>query len=539
MSSFAFCVLVPVYLLLVGLGLVDAAVPSPLRFQPYLLYNRWESGLPLSYYVPPNFFQGIPVNERPQFFTEGRYDPQCNGAWSTADQLNAYQFQTEELLTVGGLNLYDGAMWQIAVSLLGYLSVAEDYQVKNLVAHRTLQFENIKANKVCLGVVDYGQCIDESDNGGCGFCYGDTSDKTLDIDNAYFFRMVSDVWSYEGTQDARCPVINGYQNTWKWNDYRPVTGENSWASLIGPLQVAYLKAGSYISNIPDDSSAFTLAFNFIPAVEKMLVAGYGSVYYAPRNTWDALDPAIGDTISTENNVSLLAGLKMLLYILQTRTSRKYDSWIPRVDQLIKSVTYYMRSSYNAQYGYFSQGARYTGDTHVWTWVKEPFFAVDCQTWAISVLGKEQIDSWFGEGTTLRIWNNTKLIGGYQFNPETTWVNGVGFTQNIVDQIFSGEWSLGAINMLYVLAESYPGLIGQRLLDEAAYMRAALEKELITTGTLKGGQTTAGVVYANKRYFIPFGWYANPLWSTASTSWTVTTDLRFNPFYLGGAFETVY
>jgi len=274
-------------------------------------------------------------------------------------------------------------------------------------------------------------------------------------------------------------------------------------------------------------------------VEKMLIPLYGAVYYAPRNTWDATDPQIGDSISTENNASLLAGLKMLLYILKTRTSRVYASFEPRVDQLINHITNYIKSSYNFQYGYFSQGAEYTGDTKVWTWVKEPFFAVDCQTWLITILGKDVIDGWFGTGTTLRIWNTTKQIGGYQYDPKTSWVRGVGFTENAQDQVFSGEWSLGAINMLYVLGQSYGGDEQKALIAEAQYMRQALETDLVTQGTLDNGQPASAVLYANKRYFIPFGWYANPLWSTASTSWTVTTDLQFNPFYLGGAFKSTY
>ncbi len=39
--------------------------------------------------------------------------------------------------------------------------------------------------------------LDTEEDGGCGFCYGDQPDKSLNIDNAYYFRMVSDVWRYE------------------------------------------------------------------------------------------------------------------------------------------------------------------------------------------------------------------------------------------------------------------------------------------------------------------------------------------------------
>jgi len=402
-----------------------------------------------------------------------------------------------------------------------------------------LQFPNIKADAPCRGVIEWGQCKDPAEDGTCGFCYGDGINQTLKNDNAYFFRMVSDVWSFDGTQDARCPILNGQPNTWKWNDYRPVTGENSWASLIGPLQVAYIKANNRIDNIPDNDPAFELAFEFVPAVEAMLIVTNGGVYYAPRNTWDGADLAIGDSVSTENAASLLAGLKMLLYILNTRSSRTYQSWIPRVQNLVNHVTNYIHSSYNFQYGYFSQGGKFNGQTKQWTWVTEPFFAVDCQTWVITVVGRDIIDSWFGEGTTLGIWNNTKKIGGYMYNPTSTWARGVGFSDNTKDQVFSGEWSLGAINMLYVLANTYAGTEKSALQAEAAFMRQALEIDLVTTGPLFNTPAATGVFYANKRYNIPFGWFANRLWSTASVGWTVAMDKQFNPFFLGGAMKSDY
>jgi len=41
------------------------------------------------------------------------------------------------------------------------------------------------------------------------------------------------------------------------------------------------------------------------------------------------------------------------------------------------------------------------------------------------------------------------------------------------------------------------------------------------------------VYANKRFFIPWGWYANPVSATCSTAWAVMKAANFNPFVLGG------
>jgi len=67
------------------------------------------------------------------------------------------------------------------------------------------------------------------------------------------------------------------------------------------------------------------------------------------------------------------------------------------------------------------------------------------------------------------------------------------------------------------------------------MRAAVESELTRKISIKGVQATA-INYANKRYFIPFGWYANPLPSTASVGWAVFTDKNYNPYYFGGDYN---
>jgi hypothetical protein len=44
------------------------------------------------------------------------------------------------------------------------------------------------------------------------------------------------------------------------------------------------------------------------------------------------------------------------------------------------------------------------------------------------------------------------------------------------------------------------------------------------------------LYASKRYMIPFGWFANPLPSTASTSWAVMLHYNFNPLGPRGDYE---
>ena len=56
------------------------------------------------------------------------------------------------------------------------------------------------ADAACKGVISDGECVDKThiDAGACGLCYGDGPDKSLPTENAYFYRMVSDVYAYEG-----------------------------------------------------------------------------------------------------------------------------------------------------------------------------------------------------------------------------------------------------------------------------------------------------------------------------------------------------
>jgi len=153
---------------------------------------------------------------------------------------------------------------------------------------------------------------------------------------------------------------------------------------------------------------------------------------------------------------------------------------------------------------------------------------------MSVIGANVIDSWFGAGTTVKIWEKTKKIAGYKYNVHNQEVDGVGFSDDTREQVFSGEWTLGAITGLRVAATHYPGATGNKLKQEAEKMRNAIEKELTIHGSINGFDCP-GVLYANKRYYIPFGWWANPVLSTASTGWAVFADKNYNPMILGGSY----
>jgi len=262
--------------------------------------------------------------------------------------------------------------------------------------------------------------------------------------------------------------------------------------------------------------------------------GIGGIYYAPHNTYGILKPK-GEPISTENQASTLSGLLMLRSILAKKNI--FQNVIGDIDFLAKKLENFIKNSYEPSLGYFRQGG-YIDITkgNAWSW--DPIFAVDCQTWTMSVLGSTKIDEWFGQGTALKVWELTKRIGGYKYNG--TYAHGLGFDSNQnkpeTSQILSGEWTFGAINMLHIFLNESNGYDKSRLQGDIYTMRRTIEEEITRTVPVWGTQS-ASVLYANKRYWIPFGWWSNPIPSLASTGWAALVDNNFNPLYLGGAYKT--
>jgi len=300
--------------------------------------------------------------------------------------------------------------------------------------------------------------------------------------------------------------------------------------LLGPLQVAAVKYGTATA-IPNNDISLKMALSILPSLKKML-SSVGGVYYSPKNVFRDPDYDFGFDISVENNASLLAGLKMLRYILEQK--QIHLDQLALINNLIDSIVSFIKASYDPSVGFFRQGGRMTSNGFVWN-TGSGAFAVDCQTWVMSVVSPLLIDQWFGPQTSAKVWNTTKQLGGYKYNLASGWADGVGFSHNENDQVFSGEWSLGAVNMLRIFANEYSQ---PAFASEAQYMRDRVNAELSQTQIING-VPAQGILYANRRYFIPFGWWANPLLSLASTGWAVLMDSNYNPFYFGGLFKVNY
>eukprot|EP01128_Nolandella_sp_AFSM9_P011987 TRINITY_DN8868_c0_g1_i1.p1 TRINITY_DN8868_c0_g1~~TRINITY_DN8868_c0_g1_i1.p1 ORF type:complete len:554 (+),score=122.11 TRINITY_DN8868_c0_g1_i1:35-1663(+) len=528
------CVVVLALALLVS----DASAADPARFKQFLLQNVFRDCppvMPLSYNIyPKDYFARIPANNRvpPQLEIKNPIRvPECDNQMIQPGPLNAYAFQTEEMIVRFGLNIYDGAVWMTALSVLGEYAPTFNYFDEVLVKHKTCQWQSTMGDAPCKGVECFGECKDTG-GGTCGLCYGPRGKNNRLAGNlAWFFKSISPLYRIEGNIDKRCPKLG---RPWTWNSWQPVLGENSWARLIGPLQSAYLKVGKDMSKFPDDVIRFAL--NYLPSLKQMLIPEIGAVLYTPYNSYGIKASCTGDggaEISTENQASTLAGLLMLRQILTEKNV--YTSKLALVNTLITNIRGFMKSSWNAEKKFFKNGGLYNYETKEFKWFND--FAVDCQTWSVSVLGPSYMEDAFGVSSVIANWNATKTLGGYNYNPRTNTADGLGYDgSNSESRVLSGEWTFGAINMLRTLANIYTDPNVQApLRSEADTMRATIERLLTMDVPMDGGKFKA-IKYANKRYFIPFGWYSNSLPSTASTGWGVFADADFNPLYLGGEFR---
>ncbi|MBI3315521.1 MAG: hypothetical protein HYZ87_00915, partial [Candidatus Omnitrophica bacterium] len=427
-----------------------------------------------------------------------------------------------------GVNFYDNANVQVVYALSGLTNRAD--QTTTLLSGGYLgQFNDIRAHNA-------------------PFTYGDAK-VTLPRTNSYTFNMLPANGVYSPLQDPFTgeTSVLGYPefNTIHWLDYKPRTGENVWANILGPLQTAYLKNNGVISL---DSPEAKLAFSILPALEA-LKSPVGAIYSAPHGTFELP----GNVISNETQASVLAALDALLYVLeQNKDSHpaQYSDLVLRVNSLKTFILFYLGAyAFNTATGVLNQGGQvdtngmFTADTN---------FAVDASTWPLLVLNRSTgdirtVDQFFGgEGAAYRIWQAVKQRAGFY---DTNGVlRGVSFSAGH-DNYFTEQTAV-AVLMARELAKEY------RRTGRADYA-AALEKDAITMregmDRLSYANLDDGTVSYNYAYFdgqTPNG-PAYALSHTVATAWKFYTDYRFpylegnpydfsgfNPFVLGGRPQSV-
>ena len=499
--------------------------------------------------------------------------------------------QTERVDVHNGTNIYDAAVWQIAV-VLG----AVDHHYATHLQHDAYALANAE-NRLLQRGFD-GTAANRATTTASAFQYN--GHRITHRHSAYAFRMLSATWlavdPFMATRYASLITTSGlpannpdYQSgKLTWSDWKPVTGENAWAFLLGPLQAAFLHyvRGAQQHYVPFHDLAVQDALAVLPTFAAMQ-SSVGGVFYAPAATSanQGSKPGNPYAVSVENNLSLYAGLRILQQTLRAQLAYEQDlrrgeraaiqAALTTIGAMIEGgratpgaatqglLAFFQSSAWID--GAFVQGglADDPGARRTWLPTLEPR-AVDVNTWGIAALGTGRIDQWFGFGAAFSSWQSLKRWGGYGIGA-TLWGvgysdldgNGLGPDGSYRQGVLSAEWTAGAINAVRNMIHHYQSMsAGSAYAAEAASLVQSLRED--ERSMLQGvqslrvdryaasafpgqpphwvGEHSAAVLpflYASRRYYIPFGWYANPLPSTCATAWQIMLADQFDPLGYGG------
>ncbi len=526
------------------------------------------------------------------------YDPQSYSL--TPKKSHSGDLQTERINSHNGINIYDAATWQIAVMLgqvINRFPLPNNQDSYALVSNQNyLLQEGYNGNSSHAGTGE-----NRAMTGGKVFVYN--QQVVTDQQQAYVFRMLPRNWlsvdpfaetKYAGQikTTALPPQNPEYRpGMVTWTDWKPITGENGWAFLVGPLQAAYIHyiIDRKLSSVSLQDPAVRNALFVLPTFAAMQSLS-GAVYYAPAGTVanqgnELVDPY---EVSVENNFSLYAGLTIMRATLQAiitheqqvnaEDTRAINEALQRIDVMINGgrlgknrqtaglLAFFKDLAWRN--GEFVQGGRADDPKRTTRWLaNQGAKAVDVNTWGIAALGPQLIDRWFGFGAAYLNWQQVKAWGGYGVG-KTLW--GVGFSDqdgngidtggNYRQGILSTEWTAGAINMLRTMISHYEKITSKSThyresrrfvetlkRDEQAMLAAidTLRLDAYATVGFPGQpqdfrqlfptRKTSPYLYASRRYLIPFGWYANPLPSTCATAWIIMVRDGYNPFAYGGKY----
>jgi len=570
--------------------------PYPDNVQFLLQMFNLGNGIPTSYNdILPN---GYAYWASQTYLSVGAFDE--SGNKTQLDSMIAIQ---ERTLTRFGLNLYDAATWQIALALWNLYDVAFIYESNILYTSTTGAAGRKNGNPGGIANIradtddfKYGSTLISGSSlkqitypGNVTHIKTDPTTGEPDTDNpvkvgpgAMYYRMIGPKYQMID------PMTGNYDNSWKYpwpnpdtrvkwntyglihfNDWKPITGENVWACMLGPLQALALKTNGNLTNttcgnyfrypqaqcdwktFDTTPPPIQLGISILPAL-KALQTTPGSLYHCPLGSKIfPPDPQEGTNVSNENNFSGYASLKIfqdalfnytggspsdgvLQYALQTAQDlvKGLDSWFDN-DQILSPKTelpggaqVIPQGGHVNSSGYFPVPLSISGG-----------LAIDCQTWGMTVLGAPRLDKKYGAGFAYGIWQTSKKLAGYYKGDVLA---GVGYTDITVNgtvagqnDIWSAEWTFGAINMAQTLSQQYADAgnaqMASDLLNDAQSMYNEVTKLWPDGLRFPDGS----YVYANKRFFIPWGWFSNPISATCSTAWSVFQELNYDPFHYGG------
>lgn len=554
------------------------------------------AALPLSFFDTPEYW-ALHVCSGAQFpcVVTDIYDPArftLNPEPGLAGDL-----QTERVNVHNGTNIYDAATWQIAVVLGQVVNGFDNSKKQNAYTLATNQNRLLAA-----GYSADANKIEPNSNRAVtrGNVFRYNNQTISNGAQAYTFRMIPRAWL------ATDPLIDTTYGTWitakglpplnkdyqrgkiTWADWKPITGENAWAFLLGPLHAAYIHhvLGGRKEFVPFDDLAIQNALAVLPTFAVMQ-SPVGGIYYAPSGTAsnqgkETVNP---HQVSVENSISVYAGLRVLAATL--RAELKSERNLSQNDKTAIATALatiaIMINGGQAEAGQSTEGLLAFFKTRAWrnnefvqgglandpdeklNWV--PTLApkaVDTNTWGVAALGAKLIDDWYGFGAAYNNWRQVKRWGAYGVNQRLLGVgysdqdgNGMNPDGTYKQGILSAEWTAGAINMVRSMVHHYQNvenaspnrtaaksyvtslkaderamIEGIQKLRFADYSKTSFPGKPANFAKLMNLQSSP-YLYASKRYLIPFGWYANPLPSTCSTAWIIMLADGYDPFGYAG------
>lgn len=552
--------------------------------------------LPMSYYSTVEYWgEYVPTTViNPQGNPLDVIDTYNGNSYTLVPDPNSQggKLQAERLNTYNGADIYDAACWQIGVALAGEFDLANNQNTLLTIGYDgnipTSPPPVTGSNRAVSNSTFsyYGNTISKPEN---AYFYRMVTQNWLSTDPFMGTSYASHITAVNlpPNQDKyKAGIVT-------WMDWKPITGENAWAFFIGPLHAELLKQKATGADcVPFTSEAVQNALNVLEAFTFMQSPSTGALYYAVKGSLGNTGSQTVDyQVSTENNASALGGLVTFQKVLEDELQNDPNLSSTEKAQVNTALTtihnlmygsdgktgilgYLQNYAWDKTNGIFYQGGMADVPNQPnWTPTIEPK-AVDVNTWGVSVLGQPTLDSWFGFGTAYTIWQNVKSWGGF-YGPQTElW--GVGYSDqdnngkagNYQDGIISAEWTAGAINMVRVLITQYTEAETSSKYTPTQQQQAkqfvtslqvdhdSMVKYLLTLRNDQYAETDAyattrpkdyntlvpvssnqlAFIYASKRYMIPFGWFANPLPSTTSTSWSLMLHYNYNPFSPEGNYE---
>jgi hypothetical protein len=396
-----------------------------LHLRPYGENGSLDGRLPVSFFVEPSYWQ-LP-------------DAQDRWIAGTANEF------WQRLVIGYGLNLYCAACRQIALATTG----RED-AIRAAVQHTQVLLNDRAGEAETLR--------GWSDKNG-GWLYGDERMSLGSQDgSAFFFGTICERFHLTDPRTgASCfpPELGGAPLF--WNSFDPFLGENTWAALIGPLQVAYLLKSSGAVLTPECDEV-RLARSLVPACLAMQ-SPVGGVYARPAARGQSQERLI----SNETNLTLYAGLTMLKQMMLEIP--QLSQQMVEVDKLRHGLLRYFRRHL---YGNVDGELRLHACGAFFDEVNRPGmtadgqparFAADVHTWGMSILGVDEIDALHGQGTCFRLWETVKRHTAFYSRASlSAALSGIGFSSGPngepIHDVCSPEWTFGATNMCRVLAAEY-------------------------------------------------------------------------------------